>query len=389
MLDPDFYTRALDLPERDQNLQAAICSYFDFESPYVHLPAMSLVKDITVGEGEAVPPATRFIKTWRLHNPNIIAALRPYCKVASMTYEIVTCKGYSWTTGSRKAFVLLNEGWKLHQLPAKLVIISKGESTTAFITYDVRCSKCHRQGHRRATCPLGTPQSRTANLQDNQSGSLSTFIASQPTSSQNPAAPTSAAMSHDTTRQTPLRPSRFATSLSAANLFTLPQRVLLPLEIETEMMVLAVFYSEAKEDLLVSLHQMKRSFSRSSSTVQYGKAEKKGVSTGEVELRKSLGGLRGKAARKSNRSPGDRIQEQTPVRSILERKEKDHPGNKWCGVNLKVIWVIVTVAEGGLLGVTQQMEAFHHLGSPPRLPYSPAGNPFALANPPTTETGTS
>ncbi|UYV80778.1 hypothetical protein LAZ67_19001715 [Cordylochernes scorpioides] len=41
---------------------------------------------------------------------NIVAALRPYCKVASMAYEIVTCEDYSWTTGSREAFVLLNEG---------------------------------------------------------------------------------------------------------------------------------------------------------------------------------------------------------------------------------------------------------------------------------------
>ncbi|KAH9373270.1 hypothetical protein HPB48_005015 [Haemaphysalis longicornis] len=30
----------------------------------------------------------------------------------------------------------------------------------------------------------------------------------------------------------------------------------------------------------------------------------------------------------------------------------------------EVIWAILTVAEGGLLAVTQQMEAFHQLGSP-------------------------
>ncbi|UYV69619.1 hypothetical protein LAZ67_6004108, partial [Cordylochernes scorpioides] len=87
---------------------------------------------------------------------DIVAALRPYCKVASIAYEVVTCEGYTWTTGSREAFVLLNEGRKLHQLPAKLVIISKGESTPAYVTYGVRCSRCHRQGHRRATCPQGT-----------------------------------------------------------------------------------------------------------------------------------------------------------------------------------------------------------------------------------------
>ncbi|UYV69009.1 K02A2.6-like [Cordylochernes scorpioides] len=154
---------------------------------------------------------------------DIVAALRPYCKVASMAYEVVTCEGYTWTTGSREAFVLLNEGRKLHQLPAKLVIISKGESTPAYITYGVRCSKCHRQGHRRATCPLGTPQSRPAHLQDNQNGLLSTILSSQPKSLQKSAAPTSAALGPDTTRQTPSGPSSPATSLPVANLSNPPQ----------------------------------------------------------------------------------------------------------------------------------------------------------------------
>ena len=29
---------------------------------------MSFVRDITIGEGEAVPPSTKFIKTWRIKN---------------------------------------------------------------------------------------------------------------------------------------------------------------------------------------------------------------------------------------------------------------------------------------------------------------------------------
>ena len=29
---------------------------------------MELVEDRTIGEGEAVPPSTRFVKTWRLKN---------------------------------------------------------------------------------------------------------------------------------------------------------------------------------------------------------------------------------------------------------------------------------------------------------------------------------
>ncbi|UYV65950.1 hypothetical protein LAZ67_3005977 [Cordylochernes scorpioides] len=86
---------------------------------------------------------------------DVIAALRPYCRVVSLTHEVVASSGYTWTTGNREVFVLLKDGIKLQQLPAKLVIVSKGESTSAYITYGVRCSKCHRQGHRRAACPLG------------------------------------------------------------------------------------------------------------------------------------------------------------------------------------------------------------------------------------------
>eukprot|EP00095_Tigriopus_kingsejongensis_P008820 maker-scaffold1296_size49803-snap-gene-0.17 protein:Tk08820 transcript:maker-scaffold1296_size49803-snap-gene-0.17-mRNA-1 annotation:"c6orf106 homolog" len=53
------------------NVQAAVCAYFDLEagpdarsSP----PQMTFVQDITIGEGEAVQPNTRFTKTWRVTN---------------------------------------------------------------------------------------------------------------------------------------------------------------------------------------------------------------------------------------------------------------------------------------------------------------------------------
>ncbi|XP_069945128.1 protein ILRUN-like isoform X1 [Cherax quadricarinatus] len=51
----------------DWNLQAAVCAYFDLQS-FNKLPQMTFVKDITIGEGESVPPSTRFIKTWRIQN---------------------------------------------------------------------------------------------------------------------------------------------------------------------------------------------------------------------------------------------------------------------------------------------------------------------------------
>lgn len=51
-----------------RNLQAAIGAYYDFESPNISAPCMSFVKDVTIGEGESVPPDTPFTKTWRIQN---------------------------------------------------------------------------------------------------------------------------------------------------------------------------------------------------------------------------------------------------------------------------------------------------------------------------------
>ncbi|XP_014671654.1 PREDICTED: uncharacterized protein C6orf106 homolog [Priapulus caudatus] len=50
------------------NLQAAICAYYDFEMPKLKLPGMAFISDVTIGEGEAVPPNTGFLKTWRIKN---------------------------------------------------------------------------------------------------------------------------------------------------------------------------------------------------------------------------------------------------------------------------------------------------------------------------------
>ncbi|RXM91711.1 hypothetical protein EOD39_20894 [Acipenser ruthenus] len=50
------------------NLQAAIGAYYDFESPNINAPSMSFVEDVTIGEGESVPPDTQFTKTWRIQN---------------------------------------------------------------------------------------------------------------------------------------------------------------------------------------------------------------------------------------------------------------------------------------------------------------------------------
>ncbi|XP_048878247.1 protein ILRUN-like isoform X2 [Brienomyrus brachyistius] len=54
------------------NLQAAVGAYYDFESPNINAPSMSFVEDVTIGEGESVPPDTQFTKTWRIQNTDVI-----------------------------------------------------------------------------------------------------------------------------------------------------------------------------------------------------------------------------------------------------------------------------------------------------------------------------
>ncbi|CAF4329831.1 unnamed protein product [Rotaria socialis] len=50
------------------NLNEAILAYYDAEMPTDKLPQMRFIADVTVGEGEAIPPSTRFVKTWRIEN---------------------------------------------------------------------------------------------------------------------------------------------------------------------------------------------------------------------------------------------------------------------------------------------------------------------------------
>jgi len=58
------------------NLQAAIGAYYDYQSTNqlpgnltnANQPSMKFVQDVTIGEGESVPPQTEFVKTWRIQN---------------------------------------------------------------------------------------------------------------------------------------------------------------------------------------------------------------------------------------------------------------------------------------------------------------------------------
>jgi len=52
----------------DWNLQEAVSAYMDVHHPCNNPLAMRFVQDITIGEGESVPPNTLFTKTWRVCN---------------------------------------------------------------------------------------------------------------------------------------------------------------------------------------------------------------------------------------------------------------------------------------------------------------------------------
>uniref|UniRef100_A0A5S6QTL3 N_BRCA1_IG domain-containing protein n=1 Tax=Trichuris muris TaxID=70415 RepID=A0A5S6QTL3_TRIMR len=51
------------------NLQNALGCYYDYRmADQLAIPSMTFVKDVTIGEGESVPPNTTFVKVWRICN---------------------------------------------------------------------------------------------------------------------------------------------------------------------------------------------------------------------------------------------------------------------------------------------------------------------------------
>ncbi|UYV61775.1 hypothetical protein LAZ67_1006465 [Cordylochernes scorpioides] len=88
-----------------------------------------------------------------VEDAEIIAALKPYGQVTSIAPLLVNVAGFTMKDGRRELFILLNEGVKLERLPTRLNINHKGEILPAFLSYGVKCSRCQRQGHRRANCP--------------------------------------------------------------------------------------------------------------------------------------------------------------------------------------------------------------------------------------------
>ncbi|UYV79557.1 hypothetical protein LAZ67_17003108, partial [Cordylochernes scorpioides] len=84
----------------------------------------------------------------------VIEALRPYGDVTSIVPIRLRAGRYTFTDGRREVFILLKEGFTLEKIPTRVVIRNKGNVLSAFISYGVKCSRCGRQGHRRANCPI-------------------------------------------------------------------------------------------------------------------------------------------------------------------------------------------------------------------------------------------
>ncbi|UYV74925.1 hypothetical protein LAZ67_12001817 [Cordylochernes scorpioides] len=83
----------------------------------------------------------------------IVNALGQYGRVTSIAPILIKLGEFAFNDDRREAFILLHEGVRLETLPARLTIQSKGDTLSAYLSFGIKCSKCGRQGHRRASCP--------------------------------------------------------------------------------------------------------------------------------------------------------------------------------------------------------------------------------------------
>ncbi|UYV63301.1 hypothetical protein LAZ67_2003691, partial [Cordylochernes scorpioides] len=137
----------------------------------------------------------------------IVEALRNFGTVTSIAPIMIKMGEYTFNDGRREAFILLREGVRLESLPTRLTIKSKGDTLSAFLSFGIKCSKCGKQGHRRANCPSLARQ----NSSPRQAASPTDARPLPPPPPQQPRRPTPA----PATPASPVQPAKTSTEAPA------------------------------------------------------------------------------------------------------------------------------------------------------------------------------
>ncbi|UYV70337.1 hypothetical protein LAZ67_7002562, partial [Cordylochernes scorpioides] len=131
----------------------------------------------------------------------VIEALKPFGDVSSIAPIRLRAGRYTFTDGRREVFILLKEGFTLEKIPTRVVIRNKGNVLSAFISYGVKCSRCGRQGHRRANCPINP--GRASNNGQPQPAPLPPGASSTVSRQQSPPTPAAPALPMEETPSAP------------------------------------------------------------------------------------------------------------------------------------------------------------------------------------------
>ncbi|UYV84519.1 hypothetical protein LAZ67_X002432 [Cordylochernes scorpioides] len=103
-----------------------------------------------------------------VEDADLVAALRLYGQVTSIIQKMMQLEDSCWADARREAFIILRDGIRLSQIPARLDVKSNGMVTHIYVTYDIKCSLCLKHGHKRANCPrkTGVPEDKLVLLVD-------------------------------------------------------------------------------------------------------------------------------------------------------------------------------------------------------------------------------
>ncbi|UYV78543.1 hypothetical protein LAZ67_16001952 [Cordylochernes scorpioides] len=130
-----------------------------------------------------------------VENSDLVIALRPYGQVTSIIQKMMQLEDSCWADARREAYITLRDGVKISHIPARLDVKSKGVVTHFYVSYGIKCTLCHKQGHKRANCPRKTGVQEDKLVLPVEAPAVRTQGWTKPTSTSNTipaAAPTSA-----------------------------------------------------------------------------------------------------------------------------------------------------------------------------------------------------